>query len=129
MTDSMLDRARSPFEGAAFIRMLGITADAAGEGWCETSMPITSAHGQQHGHIHAGVVTTLADHTAGGAAYTAVGEGSDVITIEFKINFLRPATGSRLYARGEVLRAGRTVVVSESEVFAEPGKRASARRV
>ena len=59
----------------------------------------------------------MADHTAGGAARAASRE-RDVITIEFKINFLRPAVGERLRCRAHVLRAGKSIIVSESEVFA-----------
>jgi uncharacterized protein (TIGR00369 family) len=58
---------------------------------CETTLNIEDRHLQQHGFVHAGVIATIADHTAGGAARTASGE-RDVITIEFKINFLRPAS-------------------------------------
>lgn len=105
------------FDRAAFIRHLGIELAAVSEGKCETRMRTRPEHGQQHGHIHAGVITTLADHTAGGAARAAVAEGCDVLTIEFKINFLRPAKGPGLAARGLVLRAGKSIVVAESEVF------------
>ena len=123
MNEAMLTRVRELFEGATFATQLGMTADAAGEGWCEASMPIGPGHLQQHGHVHAGVVTTLADHTAGSAAYTAAPEGMDVITIEFKINFLRPAGGARLFARGVVLKAGKSIVVAESEVYADDSER------
>ena len=75
-------------------------------------------HLQQHGFVHAGVITTLADHTAGGSARAAVAPGTDVITIEFKINFLKPAKADTLAATGQVLRAGKTIIASESEVYA-----------
>ena len=61
----------------------------------------------------------MADHTAGCAARSAVDVADDVITIEFKINFLRPAVADRLRCRSQVLRAGKTIVICESEVFAE----------
>jgi uncharacterized protein (TIGR00369 family) len=61
----------------------------------------------------------MADHTAGCAARSAVGLEQDVITVEFKINFLRPAIADRLRCRGRVLRAGRMLVICEAEVFAE----------
>lgn len=105
------------FQRAAFIRHLGIELVGVREGACETRMNIKPEHAQQHGYVHAGVVTTLADHTAGGAARVAVAPGCDVLTIEFKINFLRPAKGTELRARGKVLRAGRNIAVAESEVF------------
>jgi uncharacterized protein (TIGR00369 family) len=109
------------FEDAAFVRDLGITLVNAGPGWCETSLLARDTHLQQHGFVHAGVVTTLADHTAGGAARAAVPPGSDVLTIEFKINFLRPARSRQLACLGRTLRAGRSVVVAESEVFTVDG--------
>jgi uncharacterized protein (TIGR00369 family) len=106
------------FADAAFIRHLGIRLEAAGRGWCRTAMTATDDHLQQHGFVHAGVLTTLADHTAGAAARAAVDPGTDVITVEFKINFLRPARERTLSCRGETLRAGKTIIVSESEVYA-----------
>ncbi len=59
---------------------------------------------------------TLADHTCGGAAATMVPEGQDVITVENKISFLRPATGAVLFCRAEVLRAGKRLIFTEAEV-------------
>ena len=109
------------FAKAAFANHLGIILQAVGPGWCETSLSIAPAHLQQHGHVHAGVITTLADHTCGGAARAAVPIGSDVITIEFKVNFLRPVRGRHLTCRGETLRAGRNIIVTESEVFEGEG--------
>jgi uncharacterized protein (TIGR00369 family) len=88
------------FDRAAFIRHLGIELVNVSQGSCETRVRIQPEHGQQHGHIHAGVITTLADHTAGGSARAAVAEGHDVLTIEFKINFLRPGSGAELRALG-----------------------------
>ena len=109
------------FEDAAFANHLGIVLKAAGPGWCETALVAQDAHLQQHGFVHAGVVTTLADHTAGGAARAAVPPGSDVLTIEFKMNFLRPATGRHFVAKGKTLRAGKRIAVAESEVYAVDG--------
>ena len=111
-------RVAAIFHSAGFLSTLGIALDAVGPDWCETSLTITDAHRQQHGYVHAGVVTTLADHTAGGAARAALPPGKDVLTLELKINFLLPGRSGRLEARGRTLRAGRTVAVAESEVFA-----------
>ncbi len=109
------------FDSAGFLRTLGLRLDAVGPDSCEASLPLTPALHQQHGFAHAGVVTTLADHVAGGAAKAAVPPGRDVLTLELKINFLRPGRGERLVARGRTLRAGRGIAVSESEVFAIAG--------
>jgi uncharacterized protein (TIGR00369 family) len=116
-------RVQQIFSDAAFLDLLGITLEGAGHGWCNTSLPVDARLLQQHGFVHAGVIATLADHTCGGAARSALGDDRDVITIEFKINFLEPAKADRLEGRGVVLRAGRSIVAAESEVFAVAGGR------
>lgn len=108
---------RSIFDKANFLQDLGIQLTGTGDGSCETTLDVEDRHLQQHGFVHAGVIATMADHTAGGAARAASGE-HDVITIEFKVNFLRPASARRLICYGKVLRAGKNVIVSEAEVFA-----------
>ena len=104
------------FAKANFIRELGVAITGVGEGWCETELKVTEQHRQQHGYVHAGVLATMADHTAGGACRSVSAE-RDVITVEFKINFFRPATGERLRCRAQVLRTGKSIVVAEAEVF------------
>jgi uncharacterized protein (TIGR00369 family) len=101
---------------ANFVRDLDIRLEKAGNGACETSLVVQERLRQQHGFVHGGVVATLADHTAGGAARSVSGN-RDVLTVEFKINFLRPATGDRLRCVGTVLRAGKTAIVAEALVF------------
>jgi uncharacterized protein (TIGR00369 family) len=115
--EARFKRVASIFDAAGFLQTLGIRLDRVGPDWCQTSLTVTDAHRQQHGYVHAGVVTTLADHTAGGAARAAIPPGKDVLTLELKINFLLPGRGGRLEALGRTLRAGRRIVVSEVEVF------------
>jgi uncharacterized protein (TIGR00369 family) len=117
--DGNAEHVRGMFGRAAFIAGLGISLDGSGDGWCEASLAPRPEHGQQHDHVHAAVVYALADHTAGGAAGTKLGPGEDVITVENKISYLRPARGERLRCRAVVLRAGRTLVFTEAEVFAD----------
>lgn len=109
------------FHLAPFINHLGITLTDCGPGWCEAALTIKPEHFQQNGYVHAGVVSTLADHCAGGAAATLIAAGEYVLTAEFKINLLRPAKGERLVCRATVLKPGRTLSVVESEVWAESG--------
>lgn len=109
---------RSIFTRANFIKHLGIELLEVGEGSCRLQLVTNDDQLQQHGFVHAGVLATLADHAAGGAARSAVDQGFDVITIEFKINFLKPAPAGTLTCLSRVLRAGRTVIVAEAEVFA-----------
>jgi len=110
------------FENARFVRWLGIELTSSGNGWCETQIRLTPTLQQQHGLVHAGVLMTLADHTCGGAAATMAAEGQDVITVENKISFLRPASGSVLFCRADVLRAGRRLVFVEAKVATEQGR-------
>jgi uncharacterized protein (TIGR00369 family) len=109
---------REMFGRSTFIRELGIELTAIGDGWCETTLTPQPEHMQQHGFVHAAVVMALADHTGGGAAGTVLGESNDVITIETKVSFLRPAVGDFLRCRGKVLRAGKNLIFAEAEVFA-----------
>lgn len=94
---------------------LGVKVVGVGEGTCETALTVRPEMQQQHGYVHAGILATLADHTARGAARSVTG-AQDVITIEFKINFFRPALGPELRARARVRKARKTLVVAECEV-------------
>ncbi len=87
------------------------------DGVFRTRLAVRPEHRQQDGFVHAGVIATMADHTAGYAAYTIVSEEFRILSIEFKINFFKPASGDELVCRSEVIHPGRTVIVSESNVF------------
>ncbi|MGZ7060383.1 MAG: PaaI family thioesterase [Candidatus Angelobacter sp.] len=105
------------FYRANFIRDLDIRLDKVSEGTCETSLVVLDRLRQQHGFVHGGVIATMADHAAGGAARSVSGE-KDVLTVEFKINYLRPAIGDRLRCTASVLRGGKTMIVAEALVYA-----------
>lgn len=107
------------FEDAKFLDLLGIKLSGFGLGWCETTVTVSDVLRQQHGFVHAGVVMTIADHTCGGAAASMMPEDKDVITVENKVSFLRPASGAALFCRAEVLRAGKNLVFVEAIVSIE----------
>lgn len=109
------------FRRAAFVRTMSIELVDYGAGWCETKQQLLPEHRQQHGFAHAGVVMTLADHTCGGAAVSVVRDDQDVITVENKTSFLRPAAGDVLHSRATVLRAGKSLIFVEAEVTVERG--------
>lgn len=109
---------RHIFDNANLVRDLGMQLTLVDDGCCETALIPTERHQQQHGFVHAAVLATMADHTAGCAARSVVGPEQDVLTVEFKINFLRPAVADRLRCRSVVLRGGKVIVICESEVFA-----------
>src|SRR3989337_847251 len=101
----------------------GLIADVGYEavnferGRLESRLKILTRHRQQDNYIHAGVIATMADHTAGYAAFSVVPEDHRILTIEFKINFLDPAFGHALVCRSRILREGGQILVGESEVF------------
>jgi uncharacterized protein (TIGR00369 family) len=100
-----------------FIKHCRFEAEDVRRGSFKSKVKIEDQHRQQDGFIHAGVMATMADHTAGYAAFTTVGEEFQILTIEFKVNFLKPAYGEALVCRSKVIRGGSTIIVSESEVF------------
>lgn len=120
-TSSAVDEARirELFTRAPFVRNLGLRLDALGPGWCEASVAVEGRHLQQDGFVHAGVVSTLADHTGGGAGWTHTVDGQTVLSVEFKISFLRPARGERLRCRAQVVRAGKSLIFTEATVYAD----------
>ncbi len=116
-----LETARSFFSSAPFMVDLGIVPTAVSEGRCETEMALLPRHLQHTGQCHAGVVTSLADHTAGAAAQTLAPGNGVAITAELKISLLRPAQGDKLVCTGVVIKPGRMLIFAESEVFAVAG--------
>lgn len=105
------------FQQAHFMTYLGVQLVDIGAGWCQTELWVARHHAQQNGYIHAGVQASIADHTAGAASATLVAANQYVLTVEYKINLLRPALGERLVCRATVLKPGRTLIVTESEVM------------
>ncbi len=94
--------------------------DHVSEGRFETSLSVRSQHRQQDGFVHAGVIATMADHTAGYAGYTVIPETSRILSIEFKVNLLRPAVGSILQCRAFIVSQGKRIIVAESNLFSQP---------
>jgi uncharacterized protein (TIGR00369 family) len=100
-----------------FIQYCQFQAEKIERGYFQSRVVIQDHHRQQDGFIHAGVMATMADHTAGYAAFTTVPEDFQILTIEFKVNFLRPAHANELVCRSRVIREGAQIIISESEVF------------
>jgi len=100
-----------------FIKHCRFEAEVIRRGYFQSRVKIVDYHRQQDGFIHAGVMATMADHTAGYAAFTTVPEDFQILTIEFKVNFLRPAYGESLVCRSRTLREGLQIIIGESEVF------------
>jgi len=112
------EAARQVFDSAAFVGDVGIRLVAIGPGWVETELDVLPRHYQQTSVVHMGVQATIADHSAGTAATTIIGEDEYVLSANFNLSLLRPAMGDRLRCRATVLKPGRRLVVAESEVYA-----------
>jgi len=115
------ERIRSSFAKQGLMSTLGATLGNISLGHVEIALRPHPAISQQHGFIHAGALSAAADSAAGYAALSLMPPGSGVLTTEFKINFVAPAMGDRVLARGKVVKTGRTLTVAQTEVFAEIG--------
>ncbi|MDR0702289.1 MAG: PaaI family thioesterase [Azoarcus sp.] len=111
-------RVRASFERQNAMRLIRASLSAIGRGRVEIHLPYWSDITQQHGFVHGGIVGMIADSAAGYAAMTVAPEDTSVLTVEFKMNLLAPANGEALVAKGEVVRPGRTLIVTKAEVFA-----------
>lgn len=112
-------RRRTKATGAT--ALLGLSLVSLDKGHVVFSMMVKPRHKQIHGVVHGGVLATVADTVAAIAAYTTVPRGTEIATVELKINFLEPVPGGRIRAEGRVLRTGRNFVVTECEIYLESG--------
>jgi uncharacterized protein (TIGR00369 family) len=121
LNPSFADELKVSFAQQAIMRLIGAELIRVAPGVVEISLPYRSDLTQQHGYLHAGIVTTIADSACGYAAYTLMPPGSGVVSVEFKVNLLRPARGERFVAHAEVVKAGKTLTVVRSDVFGHSG--------
>jgi uncharacterized protein (TIGR00369 family) len=112
------DRVRASFALQHAMTLIRATLPLVEAGRTEIHVPHWDGIEQQHGFVHGGVVGMIADSAAGYAAMTVVPANASVLTVEYKMNLMVPADGERLIARGEVVRPGRTLIVTRAEVFA-----------
>jgi uncharacterized protein (TIGR00369 family) len=118
LTGAQARRIADSFASQSMMTSLGARIVDLAPGRCEIEAPLLHGFRQQHGAGHAGATFALGDTAAGYAALATMPEGREVMTAEMKINLLAPATGARLVAVGEVMRAGRRLVVVRAEVLA-----------
>jgi uncharacterized protein (TIGR00369 family) len=113
------ERIRSSFARQGLMSTLGATLVSVAPGAVEIALVPSPAISQQHGFVHAGAVSAIADSAAGYAALSLMPPDRGVLTTEFKINLVAPAAGDRIVARGKVVKSGRTLTLVQAEVFAE----------
>jgi uncharacterized protein (TIGR00369 family) len=116
-----LQRVRESFERQGLMRLLGARVVEAGEGHCTLEVPFSEGVTQQERYFHGAVIGAVGDNAGGYAALTLAPPDREVLTVEYKVNFLAPAFGEKLVARGEVVTAGRRLFVCKAEVSTVDG--------
>jgi uncharacterized protein (TIGR00369 family) len=111
-------RVRSSFARQKIMRTIGAELTSVTPGIVEIEMPFSSDLTQQHGFLHAGVISTALDSACGYAAFSLMPPEAAVLTIEFKVNLLAPGRGERFLFRGEVTKPGRTILVADGQAYA-----------
>lgn len=120
MDENSVDRRiRESFAKQGLMQTLGASLVHVSPGQVEIALVPRPEIAQQHGFVHAGAVSAIADSAAGYAALSMMPAGRGILTTEFKINLLAPAAGTRIVARGKVVKAGRTLTLAQTEVLAE----------
>jgi uncharacterized protein (TIGR00369 family) len=114
-------RCRASFARQKAMTLIGARLTAVEPGATEISLPYRDDLTQQKGFVHGGIIGMIADTACGYAAFSLMPADCSLVTVEYKINILAPARGS-LVARGEVVKAGRSLTVARAEVYAEGGK-------
>ena len=109
-------RVRKSFDAQGIMDHIGATLTLIEPGVCEIKLPYSDAVSQQHGFFHGGVIGTIADSAGGYAAFGLMDAEDGILTVEYKLNLMAPADGDLLVARGQVVRAGRTLTVARAEV-------------
>lgn len=115
------ERVRASFAKQHAMALIRANLPVVEAGRTEIHVPHWEGIEQQHGFVHGGVVGMIADSAAGYAAMTTVAADASVLTVEYKMNLVAPADGEKLIARGKVVRPGRTLIVTQAEVFAVKG--------
>ena len=113
-----LERVRASFESQGLMRLLGAKVAEVEEGTCTIKVPFGEELTQQERYFHGAVIGALGDNAGGYAVLTLASHDREVLTGEYKVNFLAPASGEKLVARGEFVVAGRRLFVCKAEVSA-----------
>ena len=116
---AVVERVRASFARQGAMATLGAELAEVAAGQVAIALPIEPRLSQQNGFLHAGVIVAALDSACGYAALTLMPADAEVLSVEFKVNLLAPASGYRLLAEGEVVRAGRTFTVCRGDAYAE----------
>lgn len=114
---SFAEEIQQSFAKQTIMSLIGAELGRIEPGIVEIILPYRADLAQQHGYVHAGIVATIADSACGYAAYSLMPPNSEVLSVEFKVNLLRPAKGEKFLATAEVIKAGKTLTVVRADVF------------
>ncbi|WP_246143082.1 PaaI family thioesterase [Tenacibaculum adriaticum] len=117
--NSMIESSKESFGKQGFMKTLGAELIHIEEGFVKIKCTKNEGLTQQHGFFHAGVITSIADSACGYAALTTMPEGSDVLSVEFKTNLMRPAISDAIIATANVIKSGKTLVFCEAKITDE----------
>ncbi|NNC06139.1 PaaI family thioesterase [Corallococcus exiguus] len=112
-------RVRDSFARQRVMDTIGASLTSVSPGEVVIELPFREDLTQQHGYLHAAIVTAIVDSACGYAAYSLMPVDAAVLTVEYKVNFLAPAAGRKFIAQGRVTKPGRTLTVTTGDVFAE----------
>ncbi|WP_442578985.1 PaaI family thioesterase [Mesorhizobium sp. ASY16-5R] len=112
------ERVRASFARQNAMTTLAAELTSVTPGIVEIEMPFSEALTQQHGFLHAGIISAALDSACGYAAFSLMPENAAVLTIEFKVNLLAPGKGERFLFRGSVTKPGRTIIVADGQAYA-----------
>jgi uncharacterized protein (TIGR00369 family) len=115
----MYERIRESFDKQGLMQTMNARLIEVEKGQVKITCEFSEALTQQHGFFHAGVVTSLMDSACGYAALTLMPPDKEVLTVEFKVNFLNPANTAKIIAKGTVLQSGKNLTICEGHVFDE----------
>ena len=116
-------RVQESFDRQGLMALIGARVSRTAPGECEIQLPYRNDLTQQHGYFHGGIIGTIADSAGGYAAFSVMPEDASVLTVEYKMNLLAPGDGDLLIARGRVIKAGRSLVVTQVDAIAIKGGR------
>jgi uncharacterized protein (TIGR00369 family) len=114
---NFVERVRASFARQQVMQTLGVEIVRLAPGEIELAVPYASAYTQQHGFMHAGIISTVLDSACGYAAFSLMPVESAVLTVEFKTNLLAPAKGDRFTCSAQVVKPGRTLTVCDARAF------------
>lgn len=125
LTPAVASRVRASIARQTLLTTLGVSVERLAQGYVELGLASREDLSQQHGFVHAGAITAIADSACGYAAYTNFPEDRDVLTVDFSMSLVAPAAHPAFVAAGRVIRAGRTLTICRGEVYgiAEGGER------